>query len=154
MSLPANCISVCESHQTWDPERGPEERKFVSWMIRHFSKDSCRVVNTRGQVRKPLSILFAVQSLSLVQPFATPWTAACRAFLSLTISWSLPKSCALSQWCFQPSHLTLRQFSRRPRTGKISSLSTPHCFKASFSWSWLCTLNGGHYNYFKIRLHL
>ena len=32
-----------------------------------------------------------VQSPSHVQLFATPWTAACQAFLSLTISWSLPK---------------------------------------------------------------
>ena len=32
-----------------------------------------------------------VQSPSLFQLFATPWTAACYASLSLTISWSLPK---------------------------------------------------------------
>ena len=33
----------------------------------------------------------AVQSLSCVRLFATPWTAACQASLSLTISWSLTK---------------------------------------------------------------
>ena len=32
-----------------------------------------------------------VQSLSHVQPFATPWTIACQAFLSFTISQSLLK---------------------------------------------------------------
>ena len=32
-----------------------------------------------------------VQSLSRVQLFATPWTAACQASLSFTISWSLLK---------------------------------------------------------------
>ena len=32
-----------------------------------------------------------VQSLSHVQPFATPWTAAHQASLSFTISWSLLK---------------------------------------------------------------
>ena len=32
-----------------------------------------------------------VQLLSHVQLFVTPWTAACQAFLSLTISQSLPK---------------------------------------------------------------
>ena len=32
-----------------------------------------------------------VQSLSCVRLFVTPWTAACRAFLSLTISWNSPK---------------------------------------------------------------
>ena len=33
----------------------------------------------------------SVQSLSRVQPFATPWTAACQASLSITNSWSLLK---------------------------------------------------------------
>ena len=33
----------------------------------------------------------SVQSLSHVQLFATPWTAACQAFLSVTHSWSLLK---------------------------------------------------------------
>ena len=33
----------------------------------------------------------SVQSLSCVQLFATPWTAACRASLSFTNSWSLLK---------------------------------------------------------------
>ena len=32
-----------------------------------------------------------VQSLSRVQLFVTPWTAACQASLSITNSWSLPK---------------------------------------------------------------
>ena len=35
--------------------------------------------------------LSSVQSLSRVQLFATPWTAACQASLSITISRSLPK---------------------------------------------------------------
>ena len=33
----------------------------------------------------------SVQSLSHVQLFVTPWTAACQAFLSITNSWSLLK---------------------------------------------------------------
>ena len=36
-------------------------------------------------------ILSSVQSLSHVQPFATPWTTARQAFLSITNSWSPPK---------------------------------------------------------------
>ena len=44
---------------------------------------------------------FVVQSLSRVQLFVTPWTAACQASLSFTISWSLlifmsPESVRLS----------------------------------------------------------
>ena len=41
-----------------------------------------------------------VQSFSCVRLFATPWTAACQASLSFTISWSLLK---LSD-AIQPSH--------------------------------------------------
>ena len=33
----------------------------------------------------------AIQSLSRIRLFATPWTAACRASLSITNSWSLLK---------------------------------------------------------------
>jgi hypothetical protein len=33
----------------------------------------------------------SVQSLSHVQLFVTPWTAACQASLSIANSWSLPK---------------------------------------------------------------
>ena len=36
-------------------------------------------------------IVIAVQSLSHVRLFATPWTAVCQASLSFTISWSLLK---------------------------------------------------------------
>ena len=35
----------------------------------------------------------SVQSLSHVRLFATPWTAACQASLSITNSWILPNSC-------------------------------------------------------------
>ena len=41
----------------------------------------------------------SVQSLSHVQLFVTPWTAACQASLSTTNSWSLLNSCPLSWWC-------------------------------------------------------
>ena len=37
-----------------------------------------------------MSVVFA-QLLSLVQLFTTPWTVACQAPLSITISWSLLK---------------------------------------------------------------
>ena len=40
-----------------------------------------------------------VQSLSRVRLFATPWTAACQASLSITNSQSLLNPCPLSWWC-------------------------------------------------------
>ena len=36
-------------------------------------------------------LLFAVQLLSCVRFFLTPWTAACQTSLSFTISWSMLK---------------------------------------------------------------
>ena len=44
-------------------------------------------------------LVSSVQSLSCVQLFATPWTAACQASLSITSPWSLLKLCPWSQWC-------------------------------------------------------
>ena len=42
--------------------------------------------------RKLMAVQFSsVQLLSCVQLFASPWTAACQACLSITNSWSLPK---------------------------------------------------------------
>ena len=58
----------------------------------------CRSCCLEGEVITPspphmaLSCAFVVgPSLSHVRPFATPWTVACQASLSFTISWSLLK---------------------------------------------------------------
>ena len=70
----------------------------------------CRIFH-QSQYVGPFS---SVQLLSHVRLFATPWTAAHQASLSITNSWSPPKSCPLSQWCHPttsspvvpfPSHL-------------------------------------------------
>ena len=50
---------------------------------------------------------FVVQSPSHVQPFATPWTAACQASLSSTISWSLLKLMSIESVMLS-NHLFLR----------------------------------------------
>ena len=42
----------------------------------------------------------SVQSLSLIQLFVTPWTAALQASLSIINSWSLLKLIPLSWWCY------------------------------------------------------
>ena len=44
-----------------------------------------------GELRSHILVVVIDQSLSSVQLFATPWTAACQASLSFTISWSLLK---------------------------------------------------------------
>ena len=44
-----------------------------------------------GEPRSHILVVVIDQPLSSVQLFATPWTAACQASLSFTISWSLLK---------------------------------------------------------------
>ena len=51
-------------------------------------------------------ILVTVQWLIHVQLFATPWTAACQAFLSIGISWNLLKSMSI-ELMMPPNHLIL-----------------------------------------------
>ena len=46
-----------------------------------------------------LSLFTSVQSLSCVQLFATPWSAACQASLSITNSKSSLKLMSISWWC-------------------------------------------------------
>ena len=56
---------------------------------------------------KLLKLMFAVvQWPSHVWLFVTPWTAACQASLSLTISWSLPKFMSIAS-AMSSSHLIL-----------------------------------------------
>ena len=58
-----------------------------------------------------LSIQFgSVQSLNLVWLFATPWTAACQASLSITNSRCL-YSCPLSLWCHPTTSSSVVPFS-------------------------------------------
>ena len=53
-----------------------------------------------------LRYLSSVQLLSCVQLFATPWTAARQASLSITNSWSLPKLMSI-ELVMPSSHLIL-----------------------------------------------
>ena len=60
-------------------------RLYVSWGY----KPSCSVPSLRGTFHLPC--ISSVHSLSRVWLFATPWTVACQASLSITSSWSLLK---------------------------------------------------------------
>ena len=62
------------------------------------------------------TIFHSVQSLSCVQLFATPWTAAYLASLSITNSWSLPNSCPLSRWCHPTISSSVVPFSSCPQS--------------------------------------
>ena len=73
--------------------------------------------------------LVVFQSLSCVQLFATPWTAACQASLSFTISWSLLKLTSFES-VMPSNHLILcRPFllpSIFPRIRIFSNVSSLH----------------------------
>ena len=66
-------------------------------------------------VTKPLTLQddFVVQSLSCVQLFGNPWTAARQASLSLTISWSLLKLMSIES-VMPSNHLILCQIPSLP----------------------------------------
>ena len=57
-------------------------------MLRKFNLSTAIVLNEQQKYYIQFS---SVQSLSCVRLFATPWTAACQAFLSITNTQSLPK---------------------------------------------------------------
>ena len=58
----------------------------------------------------------SVQSLSHVQLFATPWTTARQASLSITNSRSPPKPCPLSRWCHPTISSSVVPFSSCPQS--------------------------------------
>ena len=58
-----------------------------------------------------INVVVAVQSLSRVQLFVTPWTAACPASLSFTVSGICSNSCPSSQWCHPTISFSVVPFS-------------------------------------------
>ena len=69
-----------------------------------------------------------VQSLSHIQLFATPWTTACQASLSFTISRVCSNSCPLNQWCYPTISSSVIPFScfQSPSIRVFSNESAPH----------------------------
>ena len=89
----------------------------------------CHVIEA-SLLQGPLSshsLEISVQSLSRVQLFVAPWTAALQAPLSFTIPWVSSNSCPSSQWC----HSTI--------SSSLAPFSCPQSFPASgsFLMSWL-----------------
>ena len=68
----------------------------------------------------------SVQLLSCVRLFATPWTTARQASLSITNSWSSLNSCPSSQWC----HLTISS-SVFPFSSSLQSFPASGSFSMS-----------------------
>ena len=72
----------------------------------------------------------SVQSLSCVRLFATPWTAAPQAFLSITIPGAYSNSCPSSQWCHPTISSSVVPFSSHlqslPDQGLFRWVSSSH----------------------------
>ena len=68
----------------------------------------------------------SVQSLSHVQLFATPWTGAHQASLSIPNSWVYPNSCPLSQWCHSAISSSVVHFSSCPQSRVLPRECTGH----------------------------
>ena len=58
----------------------------------------------------------SVQSLSHVQLFMIPWTAACHASLSFTNSWSCSNSCPSNLWCYPTISSSVVSISSHPQS--------------------------------------
>ena len=78
-------------------------------------------------------LLKTVRSLSHVQLFVTPWTAAHQASLAITNPWASSNSCPSSQWC----HPTILS-----SFGPFSSCLQSFPASGSFPTSWLFTSGG------------
>ena len=102
------------------------------WM---FVQNYQALIYIKGSSSKSLQCLklLTVQFSSVVSDSATPWTAAHQASLSITNSWSLPKSCPLSQWCHPIISSSVLPFSSCPQSFPASG---------SFQMSQLFTWGG------------
>ena len=67
-------------------------------------------------MNRVLLFIVAVQSLSRVWLFATPWTAAHQASLSFTVSRVCSNSCPLSQWCHPTISSSVAPFFSCPQS--------------------------------------
>ena len=107
-------------------------------------------------LQSPSALIFSsVQSLSHVRLFATPWTAACQAFLSITNSWSLLKLMPIESVMPSSHHIfchpllllpsifpSIRVFSRqhikkqRYYSASKGPSSQGYGFSSSHVWMW------------------
>ena len=107
--------------------RSCNQHKFVEWQF--CSGYSLSTSYSPNHWRRDV----VVQSLSCVQLFATPWTAACQAPLSFTLSWSLLRLKSIESVMLS-NHLILCY----PLLLCLQSLSA----SGSFPISWFFTSGG------------
>ena len=82
-----------------------------------------------------IKVLCSVQSLSHIELFATPWTAALQASLSITNSWSLLKLKSIES-VMPSSHLILyRPLPPNPASIRVFSNESTLCMRWPKYWS-------------------
>ena len=91
--------------------QAPQEMLFLPDKLRttdthHASPDSLSMCLCHKAFFLVPTFVVAVQLLSHVRLFVTPWTAACQTFLSFTNSWSFPKLMSI-EWVMSSKHLIL-----------------------------------------------
>ena len=106
----------CDNHlKGWDQGQsyGIEPWTYGTWCcLRVVSEMSCIVEHSAG-VGKLFVVHFSqFKWLSCVWLFATPWTAACQASLSITNSWSLLKLMSI-EFVPEPIYHMTEQFTLR-----------------------------------------
>jgi len=85
--------------------------KKESWTLNH-----CRLYSLNCLLYANHSEFISVQLLRCVQLFATPWTAARQASLSIINFWSHPNPCPLSRWCHPAISTSVVPFSSCPQS--------------------------------------
>ena len=94
----------------WDlapwPGIEPRPPALAAWSLSHWITREVPVMRFKEEIVSLLLVSTSVQSLSCVRLFATPWTAACQASLSITNSWSLLKLISID-WVMPSNHLNL-----------------------------------------------
>ena len=102
------CLGACSQDLSLGSVRGPQNYQCIQWGTRgyyrplHFPKKETET----HQVWVSHIYTCSVQSLSRVQLFATPWTTARQASLSITNSWSPPKPVSI-ELVMPSNHLIL-----------------------------------------------
>ena len=87
-------FSNCGFHYVCPLMHKDERIKEASWWERLTEVETGSYSDGRGHAQ-----FSSVQSLSRIRLFATPWTAAHQASLSITNSGVYPNSCPFSWWC-------------------------------------------------------
>ena len=116
----------------------------------------CQIIHSLYNILFPIQFS-SVQLLSCVRLFATPWIAACQAFLSFITSWCLLKLMSIESvmpsnhlilccpLCLLPSIFpSIRVFSSELALGSLRDDPVPIYFVGieSRSWSHLCVGSG------------